>query len=250
MASALCEVSVAGGAYQTTENGIDADAGDTVIIRLASDAGVLAWQLTCTNTDETTSAAAINAAIVYDYVLKTATFTAPAAGKSLLFESTVTSSGAAPTSETLGVFMPVGGVGGTRVLAAGMVFEPDSVFGWIQVLNDAIRGSGGAAAETPLAEAGAGPFNNYDTGDSTVIECTGNASITFTGFVAPIGGATKRITVIADSGFTITFTAASGSSSAANRIYLGGFGASLTTNTATFVYSPNRALWVLESYPV
>lgn len=250
MASALCEVSVAGGAYQTTENGIDADAGDAVIIRLISDAGVLAWQLTCTNTDETTVAATVNAGITYDYVLKTASFTAPAEGKTMLFESVVTNGVSAPNRATLGVFVPVGGIGGTRVLAAGMIFEPDEVFGWIGVLNDAIRNSGAGVAETPLAEAGAGPFNDYDMGTNTFVEFTGGASVTVNGIVAPGGGATKRVTLLADDGFTITVQDQNAGSAAANRLELLGHGASVACNAITFVYSTSRTRWCVESYVI
>jgi hypothetical protein len=206
--------------------------------------------MTCIGTDETSVAATVNSGITYNYITKTATLTAPAEGKAYLFESVVVDPSNRSYSATFGLFTPIGGVGGSRVLAAGMTLEPDAEFGWIKAFNEVVRNGGGGTAETPLTEAGAGPFNDYDMGTSTFMEFTGGASVTVNGILAPAGGVTKRVTLIADDGFTLTLNDQNAGSSAANRLELLGLGASVVCNAATFIYSVNRSRWCVEAYTI
>lgn len=89
MPSPTCQVSVAGGAYASTANGVDATSADVVVINLISAAGVSTWTIRCISTDDLSSVAAVNSALVIDNLAKTATFTAPVAGRAYRFQSIV-----------------------------------------------------------------------------------------------------------------------------------------------------------------
>lgn len=142
MPSPICEAKDGGGAFTATTNGKDVTPTNTVTIRLASTAGVSTWTITCFATDESSDAAAVTASLVVDAIAKTATFTAPSAGKAYLFRSTVNNGidangvAQASYSTTFGVYTLTGG---RRVHAVDETFESHSTFGWVGDMNSVIR---------------------------------------------------------------------------------------------------------------
>src|SRR5882762_7247620 len=73
----------------STTNGVNVTPSASVTIALVSTAGVGTWSIQCTSTDETNVVATINASISANFATKTATFTAPANGAALIFQSRV-----------------------------------------------------------------------------------------------------------------------------------------------------------------
>lgn len=166
--SPLCEVKDGAGAYQATTNGVNVTPTNTVTIHLI-DTSADVWSISCVYTDETSDAATVTAALTIDPVARTATFTAPAAGKTYIFQSKVNNGVANGRSvssytTTFGIYTLT--AGGDRVLAANETMEGDATFGWIAVLNGIIRaGGGGGGGATPngvnndiLTSDGAGDF--------------------------------------------------------------------------------------------
>src|SRR5689334_17411743 len=104
--SPLCTVS-----GESTLDGVNVIATDTIDIALVDTAGVKSWTLSCINTDDLLVAATITAGLTIDSVAKTASFTAPAEGSALIFQSVVNAgkdaNGAAdPTlTTTFGVYV-------------------------------------------------------------------------------------------------------------------------------------------------
>src|SRR5687767_11240352 len=87
--SPLCEVKDGAGAYASAVGGVDVTPSNTITIRLISQVDVDAWSITCATTDDTSDADTVTASLTIDSTLKTATFTAPAAGKAYRFRSKV-----------------------------------------------------------------------------------------------------------------------------------------------------------------
>lgn len=139
-------------------NGTDASLGfvsvpasSTPTIALANTAGVNQWVVSCSSTDESTTAAAINATVVINLVAKTATFSAPGPGGSaLIFVSTVNGGKDAqgrvdPTLTTtfkVCVDTPLG----YQVAAFAEQLEHSPTHGYIAVLNNAIRNATNTSA--------------------------------------------------------------------------------------------------------
>lgn len=142
MASPACEVKDGAGAYQATTNGVDVTPTNTITIHLVSSAGVSTWSISCITTDETSDADAVTAALTIDSVAKTATFTAPAAGKAYRFQSQINGGvgvdGTAQPSYTT-TFCVYTLTGGRRVHAVDETYESDAEFGWIAAINDVVR---------------------------------------------------------------------------------------------------------------
>lgn len=184
MASPTCTVDAT-----ATTNGVNVTPAATVTIALASHTGVTTWSISCVYTDETSVAATVTAALTIDSVLKTATFTAPAAGKTYIFRSQVNggldSSGAVDASltTTFGVYTLA--ANGLRVVAANETTEGSASFGWTVPVNNMIRATG------------------------TVTSVSGTAPIVVTGTTTPV------VSIDPSSG------AAAGSMSAANFTKLG-----------------------------
>jgi hypothetical protein len=178
MTSPVCEVKDGGGAYGATTNGVDVTPANTITIRLASQAGVDSWSISCVYTDETSDAATINAGLVVDATAKTATFTAPAGGKALIFQSRVNGgidvNGRSQPSYTVtfGIFTLTGD--GLRVLAINETLESDAAFGWIADVNALIRNV--RTAPAPMAALAV----DWDTADiHTKTLAAGANAITF-----------------------------------------------------------------------
>lgn len=137
--SPICTVQDGAGAAQATTNGVDVTPTNTVTIALATTAGADVWTLTCIGTDETSVAATVTSGLTINQTTKTATFTAPAAGKSYLFRSTVRSSGSADSySATFKVCTLTSDL--LRVAALGETVENSASFGWVPIVNQTARG--------------------------------------------------------------------------------------------------------------
>lgn len=178
MPSPSCEVKDASGSYASTVDGVDVTPGDTITIHLADVSGVRYWSIACIGTDETLVAATITASLTIDQGAKTATFTAPAAGKALIFRSTVgiaglglDANGASDSSltTTFGIYTLTSG--SLRVGAVNETTEGSASFGWTPKLNAAIRGGGGGGDDDLAVTNGTGTLStnigisNNATGD-------------------------------------------------------------------------------------
>jgi hypothetical protein len=154
MPSPICEVKDGAGAYTSTTSGKNVTPANTVTIRLASTSGVGPWLIQCITTDNTSDAAAVTASLTVDQVAKTATFTAPAAGKAYRFKSTVNNGidangiAQASYSTTFGVYTLTATTPARRVLAVDETFESDATFGWSGTVNDLIRNPPGTTFTT------------------------------------------------------------------------------------------------------
>lgn len=135
-------------ACSVNAGGVPADvtAASTPTIALVSSAGANFWSIAAIATDDSNTAAAINATMVVNQGAKTATFTAPALGSAVIFQSQVGVSGlgldanGAPQAAYTATFkVNVKTTHGFRVLAAGEKLEQDAVNGWIVELNAVIR---------------------------------------------------------------------------------------------------------------
>lgn len=167
--SPLCEIRDGAGAYQASAGGVNVTPGNTITIRLSSQADVDSWLIECATTDETSVASTVTAALSIDSTNKTATFTAPAPGKAYRFRSRVNqgidrNGIARPTYETTFTVYTV--FNGRRVMASDETIEGSTTFGWITWHNDLIRsapsgvasgtwGSGGAGVTGPQGPTGA-----------------------------------------------------------------------------------------------
>lgn len=164
-----------------TVNGVNASLGfvavpasSTPTIALANTAGVSRWAISCTSTDETTTAAAINATITINIVTKTATFLAPGPGGSaLIFKSVVNNGKDAqgrndPTLTTtfkVCVNTPLG----YQVAAFGEQLEHSPSVGYIPVLNNAIRNATNTSASAGDGMVYLGGAYNVTAGDPSIV---------------------------------------------------------------------------------
>jgi hypothetical protein len=138
-----------------TTNGVDLTPATTATIALANVAGVNQWSILAVNTDELNLAATVNASLTVDSITKTATFTVPAAGSAVVFESKVNNGRDIngrinPAYTTRFAIYTLTGTG-FRVCAFDETLEGNASFGWITKLNGLIR-----SASVAPASAGAG----------------------------------------------------------------------------------------------
>jgi hypothetical protein len=140
--SPICTVQDGAGSAQSTLNGVEVTPANTVTIALAATAGVDVWTLACIGTDETSSVSAVNTALTVNHTTKTATITAPDAGTSWLFRSTVRSSGSSDSYSTTFKVCTLTDAE-LRVGALGETTENSATYGWVSLVNAAIRGGGG-----------------------------------------------------------------------------------------------------------
>lgn len=149
--SPAVEVKDGAGAYTSVTNGKNVTPGNTVTIHLVSSAGVGPWSVSCVYTDELSDAATVTASLTIDQSAKTATFTAPASGRTYIFKSVV-NNGIGPDgtvqasySTTFGVYTLT--AASRRVHAVNEAFESNATYGWVGDINDLIRNP--AAVGTP-----------------------------------------------------------------------------------------------------
>lgn len=100
------------------------------------------WDIRCVSTDETSDPVAITASLSVNYTTKTATFTAPALQKALIFQSTVNNMLGPKGVDsslvtTFGVYTAI--TSADRVVATNERFEGNANNGWVTVLNGAVR---------------------------------------------------------------------------------------------------------------
>jgi len=124
----------------------DVSASSTVNGALATPAGARFWSVVCISTDDSTTAAIVNATLTVNQGAKTFQFTAQGAGSAYIFSSTVgilglglDANGTVQPSYSVTFKVNVKTAHGFRVLAEGETFEQDSTHGWVAVLNAAIR---------------------------------------------------------------------------------------------------------------
>jgi hypothetical protein len=160
MVSPAVEVKDGAGAYASTDGGVDVTPGNTITIHLI-DSSADSWSISCITTDDTSVAATVTSGLTINTVARTATFTAPVAGKAYRFRSQVNGgingNGRADTSYTT-TFCIYTLTGGRRVIAADETTEGDSTFGWIVWLNDLVRNP------TTAAPAGSDLQMQYNNG--------------------------------------------------------------------------------------
>lgn len=152
MASPICTVKDGAGSPQATTSYVPVTPTNTVTIQLADTTGATSWSITCIGADETTDASAITSALVVNSSTKTATFTAPAAGKSLLFQSRINggvdTNGATQAAYTTTFKVATLTGGGFAVGAVGETTEHDGTYGYTALINEMIRAGGGATGDT------------------------------------------------------------------------------------------------------
>lgn len=149
MASPICKVN--GG---STEFGSYVATDATVVIALASGAGVSNWQIACWSSDGNAySAEDVNSILVVDQIARTATFTMPSDPGTFLFRSIV-NQGRGTNGEirpdytaTFAVYSPLSG--GLRYFAPSETTEFGPVKGWTDGLNNLVyataNGGGGGS---------------------------------------------------------------------------------------------------------
>lgn len=166
MPSPLCEVRDGAGSYQSTTNGVNVTPGNTVTIHLI-DSSAETWSIECVYTDDLSVAATVNAGLSINGPARTASFTAPSAGRAYIFRSVV-NGGVGPDGRTRSSYTTTFGIytltsGGARVLASNETTESDATFGWIKPINSLIRsGGGGEGGATPGGSEGQAQYHGPD----------------------------------------------------------------------------------------
>ncbi len=249
MPSPTCEISEDGDPYVATTNGVDVTAATEIIIRLTSGSGVTSWGISCIGTDETQVAATVTSGLDIDTTLKTATFTSPAAGTCLIFQSVVNggvdNNGITQASYTTTFAIHTLTAGGDRVAAFNETTESNSSVGWTEKVNAAIRGIGsGGVPELPIASAVGQTLVCTVTGDpSTYVAGALNLADTdaVTGTL-PVGNGGTGITALGSGVATFLGTPSSANLAAAVTGETGSgalvFGTGPTISTALLTSSP------------
>ncbi len=171
MSSPICTVKDGAGSPQVTTTGYaTVTPAATVTIALADVTGVGAWSITCIATDETTDAATITASLTVNVVNKTATFTAPAASKAMIFRSQVNigrdangENAALTTTFKIATLTAVSLVVG----ALNEELEHSSTFGWLPIVNGIVRSYAGATPDASASVKGIVQLTNNLGGTAT-----------------------------------------------------------------------------------
>jgi hypothetical protein len=169
MTSPICKVN-----GSATTNGVNLTPATTATIALADTAGVERWSILAVSTDELTTAAAINGTLAINSITKTATFTVPAAGSAVIFESVVNKgldvNGRRDATLTTRFAIFTLAVSGNRVCAFNESLEGSISFGWLTKLNPLLRS---AAIAIPPAGAGlnfiGNEYNVGANGDGSIV---------------------------------------------------------------------------------
>lgn len=148
MPSAACTVKNGAGSPQTTPPYALVTPGNTVTIALADTSGASTWSIVCLYTDETSDAASVTASLTVNSGTKTATFTAPSAGKAYIFQSQINGGRDAnglvlAWTQTFKVATAT--VAGLVVGAANETYEHNATFGHTAIQNAAVRAYGSSA---------------------------------------------------------------------------------------------------------
>ncbi len=144
MPSPVCTVKDGAGSPQTTPPFATITPGNTVTIAVASTTGVKTWSIECYGADETTDPTSI--ALTVDTAAKTATFTAPAASKALLFRSTINGAvdvNSADRADWITTFkVATLTPNNYAVGAVGEEYQHDATYGHLEILNTVVRDAG------------------------------------------------------------------------------------------------------------
>jgi len=136
----------------TSVGGQSVPAATTVTVQLVSLAGVNTWSLMSVGTDDLLVASTVNAGLAINSTTQTATFTAPAAGSAIIFQSLVNGgtdvNGVAQPSYKTTFAVYVLTAGGLRVGAVNETTEGSAGFGWLTKVNSVIRSPGGGGSVT------------------------------------------------------------------------------------------------------
>ena len=209
MASPLCQVKFGAGAYASTTNGINATTGSVVVINLISSIGAPTWAIACVYADDLSTVATVNASLTIDPVGRTATFTAPVAGRGYIFQSVINAGNNLATNQpdpttatTFGIWVPT--ASGARVLIPNETFESSATSGWVADVNFPIRNPSSSSGASPVGAAGQlqyyatsttfGGASNV-TYDGTGLACNASGYVTFG--AAPPAVGTLRFTYAA-----------------------------------------------------
>ena len=208
MASPLCQVKFGAGAYASTTNGINATAGSVVVINLISSIGAPTWAIACVYADDLSTVASVNASLTIDPVGRTATFTAPVAGRGYIFQSVINAGNNLATNQpdpttatTFGIWVPT--ASGARVLIPNETFESSATSGWVADVNFPIRnpstGGGTTPTGTGFATVTAGAFDA--AASANVSYAGGGLVVNASGFVSfgatPAAAGTIRLSYAA-----------------------------------------------------
>lgn len=144
MPSPICTVN-----GSATPNGVSVSASTTVTIALADTTGVTSWSIVCTDTDDLGSIPTLTV----DHIGDTATFTSGTAGRSYRFQSIVNGgkdSNQLPDdalTTSFKAFVPT--AAGLQTVCSNETIEGSTAFGWVALLNAAIRAGAGADWANP-----------------------------------------------------------------------------------------------------
>ncbi len=201
MVSPLVEIKEGAGAYASAVGGFDATPAATITIHLI-DSSANSWSLQCITTDDLSSATTVDAALAptINAISRTATFTAPVAGRAYRFRSTVNGGlnrDGKPDSTLSTTFVVYTLTAGSkRVIAADETIEGGSTFGWIVPVNALIRSGGGGGgtpggSNTTVQFNDSGAFNgstdfvfNPGSGEATVFALSVTNGAVFSGALA------------------------------------------------------------------
>ena len=244
MASPNCTVADGAGGAQATTNGVNCTPGNTVTIALTSTAGVSSWSLSCIGGDELTTPATVNAGLTVNSGPKTATFTAPAQGRALIFQSQVNSgltNGVTDPTQTTTIGIYTLTSGGIRVIADNETVEGNASYGWIVPFNTLARGM-------PYTASLLADFTSTTSTSAQNTNLTVNVPATFVGLVEfggnwslASGTSGAKLAISIPTGATIRGSAYGVLATAA------GFSSSAITAGATLTSAFNTATGPVES---
>jgi len=192
--SPACEVQNGSGSYTSAAAGVDVTPGNTITIRLSSQADVESWQLSVITTDDTSDKDALNALIIPDPITLTATFTAPVAGKVYRFRSQVNQGRSRDNTvqstyaTTFCIYTPING---RRCAAVDETTEGDANFGWVKWYNDIIR-----SLPSGVGAAWSGGSGGAPGGATGALQVNGGSG-TFKGASGTIWNSTNNVLTVA-----------------------------------------------------
>jgi hypothetical protein len=181
-------------------------AGATVSFGLVSTAGANFWSVSVTGTDELNTVAAVQATVTLDQTHKTGTFTAPAGlGSAVQLTSVVgiagmglDANGASVKAFTTTFKVNVLCASGLEVFHTNETIEQSAPFGWLAVVNPAIRnasgGGGGPATAVVWTRVSTTP-HQLVAGEEALVDVS-SLNIVCRTPVAPADAAEFAVTVI------------------------------------------------------
>lgn len=161
MPSPICTVKDGSGSPQTTTTGYaTVTTGNTVTIQLADLTGVSTWSIECIYGDELTTPASVTSGLTVNSTAKSATFTAPAAGRAMIFRSIINGGrdidGRTQSSYTTTFKVATPTANSSLIVACtNEEYEHSATYGWTGLINSVIRlqdqiAQGLAVAETTV----------------------------------------------------------------------------------------------------